>query len=570
MFNWKKIIIITTLIILVQPITSATAIISPDRPVYNNEALWTARLTVVDPYDNNRFTLCTGVLVAPLLVITAAHCIDPDNGINMYKTLEITLGAHNIHDPNMIVRKPVSLVYHTKYFRDNSNNIYENVNDETPGFDSDIALITLDKPVTKIKPVKLPSKNYKSKGSLRTYGWGMINDYGDMSEDLLTANQNDYSYDMDTLINYQQFYNYDFTKVIAATAYKNELATGTCYGDSGGPLVDKNNVLLGITSWANTADCFVPVATIFTKISEYRDWIIEASAKAEKLRKTNFCDTAIRGFAKSEAEEFIDEVNALATLNTYYNGNINTDKDLVIFAQNTVKEFAIGSKYENGKYISSYGVVYKINFKKGKMILGVIMKDMPIIKNIKKKSKLFITGYEKAIRKVKTNTKSMPLYYTTTVCADPKDDKPKNKARTVDTQENQNVYTNQLSYSQANAFVKEIIILAAFTIDEDAVDQASAALEYLGVGSFELLTPFHGVFTSSNNDRYGISFVGDWAYLILPSNLDAVGGPVENENNESNNTETGYENLKILNLYTPENITTCYLEPWATEPKIYK
>lgn len=562
MFNWKKIITITTLIIFAQPITSATAIISPDRPVYNNEALWTARLTIVDPGTDERFTLCSGVLVAPSLVVTAAHCIDPDNGIDIYKTLEITLGAHHIGDPNMIVRKPISLVYHNKYFRGM-------LNLGTYKYDSDIALITLDKPVTKIKPIKLPSKNYKPKGSLRTYGWGMINDYGDMTENLLTANQNDYSEDIDTLINYQKYYDYDFTKVIAATAYKNELATGTCYGDSGGPLVDKNNVLIGLTSWANSADCAAPVATIFTKISEFRDWINEASAKAEKLRKTNFCDTAIKDFAKYEAEEFVAEVNTIATLNAYYYGLFNTNSDLIKIAKNTVKDFGDGSKYENGKYISSYGIAYKLNFKKGKMILGSIAKDIKTIKNIKTKSTLFMTGYEKAISGKKSHTLIKTKEYYPTLCADPKTLKTSTKVTPADPKEVPDSYNGPDSYYEALAFIKEINVLAAFTSEEDASKIAVDAIKDFGVGSFELLTVYHGVFTASNGDKYGISFFGDTAYIILPSYLDAVDKPLENENQINADNIIGEEVNKIINTFTPEyNIISCYFGLSEMNPTI--
>ena len=511
MFNWKKITVIFILAFFALPVNQAVAIISPDRPVFNNEALWTARITIIDPHQKKESLLCSGVLVSPTIVLTAAHCLDPDMGMELLSTVKIHLGAHNISDPNMVAYKPSSFVYHNKYFT--TVEIYSSLSEEDypKGFDaSDIGIITLAKPVKNIKPITLPSKNYKAKGTLRTFGWGMINEEGDMSENLLTALQYDLSKDPETIKEYEIYDN--FKKVIPATAYLDDLSIGTCYGDSGGPLVDKNNILVGITSWANTSDCSEPMATIFTKISEYRDWIQEASAKSEKLLKTNICIQVHKKESITEAKSFISEINHLALWSSFFKQNSKTPtyNDIYTLAKNALNN--VDGKFSKGNYTSTYNITYKVNYKKGKYQLGPVVKDnsSTITKNI---SKLFITGYEKS--RVGSSNSSVlitPKSYKPTMCLSPKKEKP-SKGTPVDTETDQDSYNGQISYNEVSAFVKEINALAAFTSKADAADQVESAINEGNYGSFEFLSPTEGVYTTLNGDKYSIIFDLDTAYF---------------------------------------------------------
>jgi V8-like Glu-specific endopeptidase len=507
MFNWKKITAIIILAFFALPLNQASAIVSPDRPVYNNEALWTARITFMDPHEKKEALLCSGVLVTPTIVVTAAHCLDPDMGMELLSTMKVYLGAHNVSDPNMVAYSPSSFVYHNKYFR----TVYDILSEEEyeEGLDtSDIAIITLAKPVKNIKPITLPNKNYKPVGTLRTFGWGMINDQGDMSENLLTALQYDMSKDNDTIAEYDLYDN--FKKVIPATAYKDNLSIGTCYGDSGGPLVDKKNILVGITSWANTDDCYTPMATIFTKISEYRDWITAASIKSEKLLKSNICIEISKKDSIKEAKSFIAKINAQAVWSPYYNNYSKTltYNDIDSLAKNTLKNFN-GGKFSKGNYISTYNITYKVTYNKGKFELGPIVKDNSslISKNV---NKLFMIGYEKSRASSKNKGKYItPKSYKPTMCLSPK----KEKTEKADTQTNQDSYNNQAGYNEVIAFVKEINALAAFTSKDDAAEQVAVAIESNSYGSFEFIAFDKGVYTATNGDKYTISFALDSAYL---------------------------------------------------------
>jgi hypothetical protein len=432
-------------------------------------------------------------------------------GMDLLNTVKIHLGAHNISDPNMVAYKPSSFVYHNKYFT--TVELYETLSEEDypKGFDSsDIGIITLTKPVKNIKPITLPSKNYKAKGTLRTFGWGMINEEGDMSENLLTALQYDLSKDPDTIKEYKIYDN--FKKVIPATAYKDNLSIGTCYGDSGGPLVDKNNILVGITSWANTSDCSEPMATIFTKISEYRDWIQEASAKSEKLLQTNICIEVLKKDSVTEAKSFISEINELALWSSFFRQDTKTAtyNDIYTLAKSALN--TVAGKFSKGNYTSTYNITYKVNYKKGKYQLGPVVKDnsSTITKN---SSKLFITGYEKSrVASSNSGVVITPKSYKPTMCLSPKKEKP-NKGTSIAEETNQNSYNGQNSYYEVHALVKEINALAAFTSKADAANQVEYVIKENNYGSFEFLSPTEGIYTTSYGDKYSIIFDLDTAYF---------------------------------------------------------
>ena len=268
---------------------TANAIVNPDRIVLSGEASWTAMLSL-DFDDSEPMQFCSGVLVAPQVVLTAAHCVLE----TPMEAVVIRVGNRTLASGSGVTRRVAAVIYHGKYERQMSYEIYdenevllESVDgDVRPGenaIDSDIALIYLDRPILTIKPIRLPtSRYYQPKTGWRTYGWGMTGDSEDINPDrLLTAAQDDHT--VVTAVDWKD----SFDKILAAVRVNGESSSGTCWGDSGGPLVDSHNVLIGLTSFSESEICSASVPTLFTKVSAFLDWQKTAISLAKKVTSKN-------------------------------------------------------------------------------------------------------------------------------------------------------------------------------------------------------------------------------------------------------------------------------------------
>jgi len=285
--------VLLTLTTTLAAVPAANAIVNPDRYVAPGEATWTAMISIeVDGGEPNPF--CTGALVAAQVVLTAAHCV-LDIPI---EDVFIQVGNRTPEPGDGVTRKPVAVIYHGKYVRQQTQEFYDENDvlvetieaDLHPGesaIDSDIALIYLNEPVRTIKPVSLPtSAKYKPAPGWRTYGWGYTGVDEETNPDrLLTAAQDDHT--AATAAAWED----PFEKILAAVRMNGENSSGTCFGDSGGPLVDKRNVLIGLTSFSESSICSAPVPTLFTKVSAFLDWQKRATILAKKtISKRAFKD----------------------------------------------------------------------------------------------------------------------------------------------------------------------------------------------------------------------------------------------------------------------------------------
>ncbi|XP_016985636.1 lectizyme [Drosophila rhopaloa] len=210
---------------------------------------------------------CGGSILRKDVVLTAAHCLTSKDG-------QVVAGAHSYKNKEDVqVRKFTNAQYvvHEKY----SGGVGPN----------DIGLILLkDNPFNlnavsrdgsnPVSAVNLPSKTFEGTGEGFLYGWGRDNS-GSLPENLqkLDTNVIGYSECKAALPSNSPVAQ---SNVCSYTAGKPD---GACNGDSGGPLVTKSESgvvqQVGIVSWGYTPCATTTYPSVFTAVSEFKDWINE-------------------------------------------------------------------------------------------------------------------------------------------------------------------------------------------------------------------------------------------------------------------------------------------------------
>lgn len=171
---------------------------------------------------------CSGSLVAPTMVVTAAHCL--------------AIVGNEMSSPEQ-----VSIRVGSDWFDVTALKIHPGYTG-APAFDNDIGAVFLEFPSSG-KTVAIGTQRATTAiQKVFTAGYGVMDEYGDIEEDVLRYTS------MDVLDN------------CAETRADQFCAGGTdgytCHGDSGGPVVVENfedpqhpfDVLVGVTSWG-PIDC---------------------------------------------------------------------------------------------------------------------------------------------------------------------------------------------------------------------------------------------------------------------------------------------------------------------------
>ncbi len=224
---------------------------------------WPSVAYVTTDLGDGTSAACTGTVVAPGAVLTAAHCVvDQSRGeITAPEYVTVVTGRRDLDSDAGRDHGVVRVVVH-------------------PGYDvaserNDVALLALDSPAA-APPIALAGdRALTAAGSAAAIaGWGSLDGAATIVPTLLRAAGTTLLSDAQCG---RQLRGFDAATMLCA-ADVTRLLGSTCHGDSGGPLAvaapDGTVVQVGITSWG-TAACSARVPQVFTRVSAVAGWIAE-------------------------------------------------------------------------------------------------------------------------------------------------------------------------------------------------------------------------------------------------------------------------------------------------------
>ncbi|XP_077565118.1 trypsin-1-like [Haemaphysalis longicornis] len=210
------------------------------------EAEFPWQVSIQTKSDSDHF--CGGSVIAPDIILTAAHCVDDTTA----DTLSVQAGLLDLKNPPSYSqrRSVAGLIVHESFSR----------------MSNDIAVLRLDSPFNltasggHIGTVCLPPVGYSLRGSVTVTGWGTTSSGGPSSSKLLAVSV---PVQGNVVCRLSGLTSYNSTTMFCAGI----LGRDSCQGDSGGPAVQRKDgvsTLVGIVSFG--LGCGV-VPGFYTRVS---------------------------------------------------------------------------------------------------------------------------------------------------------------------------------------------------------------------------------------------------------------------------------------------------------------